>query len=371
MSSKADEIKKALKADKKPERKLKRSDFLSAGHTLVNLAVSGRWYGAFAKGYYYWIWGGSDSGKSVMGYTTVAEACNNPAFDDYNIVVDVPEESDLIDLRSMFGNKTADRIMPPQGTPEEPIYSKTSEQFYYNLYNWLTQKKPCLYFLDSETGLDSKQGMEKFKKQKNAYLKGSNKKIAGEMGDGKAIVNSRSMRKMIPLLKENGSILIVLSQSRLAIGPLAQFVPGGQVTSGGESLKFYATAQLWTSQRKKIKKVRKVGSVEKKISVGTLSSVTVKRSRSTGKDRTVPMSIYPSFGIDDLGDCIDFLVSEAHWPIKKGVIEAGEFEFSGYKDKLIKFVEETDSEDQLRKIVAGVWNQIEEEISIKRKPRYK
>lgn len=345
--------------------RIQRTDYLSTGHTLTNLALSGKWYGGILKGYYFWFWGDSDSGKSIMAYQAAAEACMNTNFDDYNIIIDVPEQADLIDIRSLYGNKLADRAMPPQGTQEDPQHSRVSEEFYYNLDTWLKQG-PCIYILDSETGLDSKQGKKKFDEQKKAFNKGT--KAAGNMGDGKAIVNSTTLRKMIGPLKETGSILFVISQARIAIGPMAQFIDGGKVTSGGEALRFFATCQTFISRVKSIKVER---GEKRKISIGTKSRVHVKRSRITGKERVVYLNIYNDFGVDDLGDCVDFLIEEGHWKKTKGIIKAEELDgFTGDRETLIKYIEETDSENQLRKIVQKAWNQIEQEVSIQRKPRY-
>jgi hypothetical protein len=95
-----------------------------------------------------------------------------------------------------------------------------------------------------------------------------------------------------------------------------------------------------------------------------------KKNRFTGKDRQVEVPIYHSFGFDNTGSLVDYLIDEGHWKDKKGKLKAREFKFEGTKEKLIKYIEEKDMEKDLVSIATDVWNEIEEACKVSRKKRY-
>ncbi len=84
---------------------------------------------------------------------------------------------------------------------------------------------------------------------------------------------------------------------------------------------------------------------------------------------TVP--IYYGTGVDDVGSCVDYLITESHWrKSPKGVIEAPELELSGTREKLITGIETQDKEDALHALVAQVWCDVEIACTLDRKKRY-
>jgi hypothetical protein len=81
--------------------------------------------------------------------------------------------------------------------------------------------------------------------------------------------------------------------------------------------------------------------------------------------------IYYSYGNDNPGSCIDFLLTENHWvKNKSGIITIPEFKIEITKTKLIKLVEEKEWEDKIVVLVGKVWNEIEKSLILDRKPRY-
>ena len=80
--------------------------------------------------------------------------------------------------------------------------------------------------------------------------------------------------------------------------------------------------------------------------------------------------IYHSFGIDDVGSCVDFLLEEKHWENRAGNIHAKELDFAGKRDKLIRHIQKKGLETDVANIVADVWNDIEDACKINRKKRY-
>jgi hypothetical protein len=360
------QVSKLLSRKKMPSPLPKGRDFLSSGATLIDLSCTGRIRGAFIKGKYYLIWGGSDSGKTVLAHYALAEASISPSFDDYRLIYDTPEEGRLFEIEKFYGKKLADRLEPPgYDKKDRPAYSYTVEEFYFNLDDCLIEaekkNRPFIYVLDSMDILNTLADNKKFSTNKNAFRKGN--KLKGEFGQApKAAKNSADLKRVIGRLSKTGSILIILSQSKDNIGN--PFEP--ERRSGGSALTYYATVEIHTKRVKKMKKeVRGV-----KEELGILTKVRIIRSRVTGKDRTVTIPIYHSIGVDDIGSMIDWLVKREHWKGGESSVEAPEFDFKGSKEKLARLIEETDSEKELKAIVGEVWEEIEKECEIKRKRRY-
>ena len=299
-------------ADSNPEvsqRKPTKNNLLSTGSTMLNLALSDTAQGGFLKGKYYFMVGDSASGKTFLSMTCYAEASINPSFKDYRFIYDNVEDGCLMDIERLFGKETARRIEAPAGTKKKPEYSYTIEDFYYNLDDAINEKKPFIYILDSMDGLDSEAAGKKFEEQKAAYRKGT--ETEGSYGDGKAKKNSENLRKALGKIGKTGSILIVLCQTRDNLGSGWDT----KTRSGGRALKFYATCEIWSSHFKTLKKTYK--GKDRKIRM--TSKLEVKKNRITGKLKTVHVDIYPSYGMDDIGSCVDYLISEGYWKKSKKI----------------------------------------------------
>lgn len=356
-----DLIKKLSKEKKTPVISTK--DMLSTGSTLLNLACSDKPFGGFAIGHYYFLVGDSTSGKTWFTLTCLAEATRRKRFASHRFIYDNSENGALMDMEKFYGENMASRLEPPGGTKQDPVYSTTVEQFYDHLDDAFKQGDPFIYILDSENSLDSTQAEEKYQEQKAARRKG--RAAAGSYGDGKAKIHSSTLRKCIGKLKKHDSILIIISQTRdnINAGPFES----KKTRSGGRSLKFYATVEIWTSVFQKIKKTV----LGKPRVVGTLCELKVEKNRFTGGSHTtkVKVPIYHSYGIDDIGSCIDYLVDEGYWKNRSGMIVSKEYD-TMKREKLITYIEENELETELQIIVGKLWNEIRKACSLKRKPKY-
>lgn len=377
-----DHIKDELRKSRLTKTNIKREDLLSTGSTLLNLASSGYPEGGIAKGMYVFFVGDSSSGKTMFARTILAEATINSDFDNYRLIYDDVENGALMDTEKYFGKKLAERLEPPDKDEQGPIYSFEIEDFYGHLDRILNGKKPCIYVLDSMDALSSEYEGKKFQEKINAKKKGT--KAKGDFGDGKAKINSGNIRRINSLLRDTGSILIVLNQTRDNID-VNLFAPK-KTRSGGQALTFYASMEYWSSPGSAIKK--SVKGKDRKI--GITSRITIKKNRSIGKERTVEIPIHYSYGIDDIGGCVDYLLSENHWGAngkkttaktrrsrqlegsesKGSRILAPEFDFEGKRDDLIKKIENEDRIQDLRDLVETVWNEIELELEMDRPRRY-
>lgn len=355
MSDEVEEVKKNLRTKKK-EVKFTKTDYLSTGSTLLNLELCGKPRGGLIKGKYYLMVGDSASGKTFLALTMLAEAGINKSFDDYRFVYNNVEDGALMDIGKFFGPAVANRI--------ETKASSTVEEFYYDLDDVAREGKPFIYVLDSMDALRTEDDEEQFEKRKKAHQAGK-KEVTGSYGTAKAKANSQGIRVVTEGLARTGSILIIISQTRDNIGFGSQYNP--KTRSGGKSLRFYATNELWFSIREKLTKRVK----GKDRHIGTLCRIHIKKNRQSGRESQIDLPIYHSVGVDDLGSMVDYLVDEGLWKDDKGnKITAPEFEFSGKKEDLIKKIEDEGTEGQLIAVVTDLWKQIEEESRVQRKPKY-
>jgi hypothetical protein len=347
---------------------LKRTDYLSSGSTLLNLACSGTPCGAFIKGGYHWMVGDSDTGKTFLMLTALAEAANNPDWDEYDLIFDDVENGALMDMPHYFGQKMADRVQAPDYDEDgEALNSDSIEDFYYGLSDRLDlveagKAKPFLQLLDSMDALSSKYEGAKFEEKKKAHRAG--KKAKGDYGDGKAKVNSTYIRTIVRRLRKTKCSLIILSQTRDNID--AGMFESKKTHAGGRALKFYATWQLWSSSGGKITKQYK----GKDRQLGIYAKVALKKNRLTGKEWAITVPIYHSHGLDNIESCIDYLCEEKHWNKAGAMITAPEFDHKGTMSLLIQKIEEDDLEPKLIKIVTTVWRDIEEAVRPERKARF-
>ena len=82
------------------------------------------------------------------------------------------------------------------------------------------------------------------------------------------------------------------------------------------------------------------------------------------------IDIFPSFGIDDLGTCVDYLVEEGFWPCTKLTIDAKGLNISGTREKIIRAIEKKGMAGKLRELCGQCWNEVESACDLQRKNRY-
>lgn len=335
------------------------ADFLSTGSTVLNLACSNRSLGGIPKGTIVHYVGDSDSGKTMIALTAYAEAARNKAFDDHELVFWNAEDGSLMDLADRFGRDVERRLV--EETPE------SLEDFWYSIDDRFKGRRPFVGVVDSMDALFPKAWYSKFQKQKNAAAKGN--EASGDMGMQKAKINSEHLRKARSSCRRDGSILIIVSQTRDNANTMGY--GDKQSVAGGRSLKYYSAIQLWTKTFKTIQKTVR----GKPRAVGIISQIDVKKNHITGNKRRVYVPILNEMGVDDIGSCIDFLVAENHWKStgKEGAGKISAAEFSDEKlsrNQLIEIIEESDGERDLRKLVKSVWSDIEDACKTGRKARY-
>jgi len=344
------------------------ADFVSLGLTVPNLAISGRTNCGIPKGKYLYYVGDSSSGKTFFSLGMAAELARNNHFDNYRIIYDASENGALMDVPLYFGQALADRLEPPRGTREEPIYSRTVEEFYFNL-DAAMDVGPCLYIEDSMDALIAAEDEERFVDARAAYEKAIETgkpapEVSGTYGMGKAKANSRNINRIVQRLQETGSILVVISQTRDKIGG---HIPNQKTRGGGRALRFYAHVEIWTSVRGPIRVTR----VGKEREIGSMLQLDIQKNRISGWEGKITVPFLRKLGLDEMGSLTNYLIDEGHWEkSKSGKITAPEFKFEGTAEALIGHIEETGAERELQLLVGDVWHKIEAACAPVRKSRY-
>jgi len=333
---------------------------LSTGSTLLNLACTGSIGGGFVLGKFYLLVGDASAGKTFLAMSCLAEACIDADFAKHRLIYDNIEDGCLLNLRELFNKELEGRIEAPRIEDGQPVYSSTIEDFYFHLDDAVESGSPFIYVLDSMDALTSEADDDKFKKLKKA--KRNNTEVTGSYGMQKAKMNSEGLRRAVSCLRGSNSLLIILCQTRDNVG----FGFAEKTRAGGRSLKFYATVEIWAAIRKTIKK--NIRGKNRQVGVKVLWKV--KKNRITGLLHEVQFDIYPSFGIDDIGSCVDYLVSEARWRSSGNKIVAESIGLCGSREKLIAQIESGGLIDQVRELVGECWDEIESDGKIKRQSRY-
>lgn len=342
--------------------------WLSSGSTLLNLACSGNPNWALAKGLYFWLCGDSSSGKTWLVFQIMAEATKNSRFDDYDLIYDDVEHGALMDVGHYFGESLAKRLIAPAYEGDTPIYSTLLEEFYFNLDTRLDDviagnEKPFIWVLDSMDGLSTKFEGDKFDESRKAHEKDTD--ATGDYGDGKAKINSRWLRNRLSKIREAECILLIISQTRDKLN--AKPWESKKTVSGGHALQFYATWRLWTSKGPVIK--QKVGAKDRE--VGITARMSIKKNRLTGRDWDVELPIYHSFGIDEVGSCVDYLIDEKYWQMAGSRVAAPDItDKKYYKEELIKHIEAEGKQNDLRIAVKKCFDDIAAQCVLQREKRY-
>jgi hypothetical protein len=260
-------------------------------------------------------------------------------------------------------------VEPLAGTRRSPQPSRSLDQFYVNVKKAL-RAGPCVVLLDSFDAIAPKADLDAVNKALADAADG--KKAEGSYGTGKAKMNSSQLGEVCDLLREHGSVLIGISQTRQNIGFGSQYNP--KTYSGGEAIRFYCRLQLWTSIRENLQK--KVLGKERHI--GIVSQIKLTKNHLCGWQGKLELPILKGYGVDDLGSCVDYLVEEGVWQgkvEKKGSREklhvtAPQFGVEGSREGVIRAVREMDLQGDLRRLVAERWAAVEEASRVDRDRRY-
>ncbi|MDD5038116.1 MAG: hypothetical protein PHN78_02220 [Dehalococcoidales bacterium] len=337
--------------------------FVPTGSALLNLALSDRHDGGYLTGKIVNVIGDSSSGKTFLCLTTLAETAHNPAFDDYLLIYDDAEAASEFNIEKLFGNKTAERILPPSLDPEEPGHSHTMMDFQSNIRRLLKGNKPFIYIQDSFDALTTDEELKHAADLQKAHDSG--KEAKGTYGMEKAKQASVLLRLIAADIKRTKSLVIIISQVRTNIDPMSF---QRKTRAGGKALTFYCAYEEWLAVAQKLS----IKINDKNRNTGVVSHIKITKNKANGKLRELSLKILYSYGVDDINSCVDFLIEEGTWT-KNGTGHITS-EGLGYQpmrqDKLVSFIEQEDKVAKLHAICQATWLDIEQQLISKRPPKY-
>lgn len=336
---------------------------IPSGCKRLDIACSDTTKGAFALGKYANLIGDSSSGKTILALSMLAEMSKIPFFDTYDFVYDDVEQAMSFNLPKLFGKKLAARLQPPAVHKDgSAIHSDTIQDFNLYINNRIDSKKPFIYILDSFDALTSDAEIDTNDTMLKNMRSGKNEKV-GSYGMDKPKIIGQILRQIVTKLNTSQSFLLIISQTRDNIS-VVSFAE--KTRSGGRALKFYASHEIWLATAGPIKKT--VLGQERVI--GTKAKAKVTKNKLTGKSRSVEFDIYYEYGIDDIGSCIDFLITTKTIGSDKKSLCVPQFNFEGSKEKLVQLIEEKGLEEDMFKIYHNVWMDIENKLNPRRKSKF-
>ncbi len=328
--------------------------YISTGCTLLNLAISDKYNGGFATGTIVNPAGYSHTGKSLLALTALAEAANDPQFDEYELHLQDTENGALFDLVKHFGTKLQNRLIKHN--------DNSMEAFYARITKMTDEGIPFFYILDSFDGLTCQQDNDRKKEIQKAVESG--KDVTMTQYPLKARFTHELSRTIASSIANTGSIIVNISQAKEKMN--ATMFEDKKVRSGGSALDYYSHLVFWLIKGKTDKQNKGNATYR----VGHDVRIDVTKNRITGKSRIITLYVNDSYGIDDITSNINYLESQGVLQ-KSGrsyIIE--EWDFKGVKDTLISFIEDNNKEEELAKMVEKEWLNVEESLTKTRKKRY-
>lgn len=344
--------------------------FLSTGCALLNLAISDRVDGGWPGGRISNLIGDSDTGKTVLALSALAEACINPAFADHRLLyLDLEAVLTTRMIESMFGSKLASRLEIMQsGTDGCP---ETIEELHYLLLRLFKEGHNFVLPVDSFDALPSRQELEETNKSFAAWKKNKDhsgdseesegkeqKPLKGSYQMSKQKYSKKMFREVKGLISNTDSLLLIVSQTIANIGSM--FNP--KTVAGGNALEFFSRIRGWLS-------VAEADKVNGRI-VGRRIKFRGSKNHITGKKRDASLWVYDGLGVDDLKTSVEYLVAESVWPKNKGWIDALHLGVRFQVRDLIKYIEANRLELKLQELMQQTWDASEAALKPQRKPRY-
>jgi recombination protein RecA len=346
--------------------------WISSGSDNLNLALSGDINNGYCRGRIVNIVGSEATGKSLL----VCEAINVVWYEHHllknkkvKMIYDENESAFDFDLAENFG-------MPLDNIEWEE--SGTVERFKMNIWKHIKNAEDCdilLYIVDSLDSLSDEKELESQKKEMRTLEKrdakekgetldkedGDDEKLKGDYGAKKAKELSKFFRTTARQLKKTNCILLIVSQVR---DDLRAKYGTKAIRTGGKGLDFYASQIIWLDETKLLT------SPTHKIPYGANIEAYVRKNKLFSPRRKANFNLIYAYGIENFGSLIDFCINNNAIKKSGAWIEWEEKKYQ--KADLIKFFDKNNNEYmKLKNLAQKVWNEIEEDVKIDLKPKWK
>lgn len=317
-------------------------DFIPSGCTLLDCVLGGGYpVGRMAN-----IVGDRSSGKTLLAI----EACLNflNKFKDRHVFYIESEAAFDFDYAESLGMNLDSKFF----NFVDDVY--TVEDLHEYLVKIVKNYLGSFVIIDSLDGLSDKAEMERDLDK-------------GSYGTSKARLLSEIFRRNMQDISKTNTTLMIVSQVRDNIGVMF----GEKKTrSGGKALDHYASQILWLAEIGKIKKTIK--------GINKITGINVKARCKKNKVakgfRECEFPIVFGYGIDDVLSMVEYLfkaesMNREYIEELNGVCTIKKLTKTNYKTALASFTDDQYKQFQLdlAEIVPGIWEEIEDEFTPKRK----
>lgn len=340
--------------------------YFSTGHTLLDLVVGGGKALGYGMGYPSGTicrdWGGSSATKSFKAAELVA-ANYYKYKDKFKFRYVDPEHGNTIDSKSLYGFD-----LFKDGSPSD-ITVQTVEDWDYDVNQFLDSLKPdeCgIYVLDSLDSLSSREMEELKEERRTAIAKGKDYDDGSYAMGAAKLLSQQLFRGLSDKLEAKNSLLYIISQERDNVGAVG-YAKKNKL-GGGRAIGFYETVRIYSKLKNKEER--------KGRAVSVLIDVSGEKVRHPRPFRSTNVSVNFLYGMDDIGDCVDFLFdlrTPDKGELKEKACAAIEWDDGVEpmnRDELIAYIEANKLKKELRKRVIEKWEEIENSIVTPRAAKY-
>lgn len=312
---------------------------ISTGSTLLDLAISGGRVrgGGIPGGIMVEIFGPPSTGKTVL----LCEIAGDVQRKEGEIMFHDPEARLDKQFARIFALDTEDM---------EYMTPNTVTEAFIAIRDWIPKNdKINGVFTDSLAALSTKLELETDEGDK--------------MGMRRAKEFSEQLRRTAIILTQTNTLLVCSNQIRENLDR-AQFGPK-YTSPGGKAISHYSSLRLRTNKYGALIRKRKYKGQDVKQVYGIQIEVEVFKSSIWHPSRTALVAIDFRYGIDDIRENLKFV---------KKFTNTTAYNLEGTKlsntlDTAIKMIESQELQDELRKEVIDIWEDIEKEFKVERKPK--
>ena len=357
---KSDEIKAAVRT-----KEIKAViETVDSGSTLLNLVLGG----GLAKGKIINIVGDNSTGKSLLASEAIA-TLRKQYGKKFRWRYDDAEAGYSFNSKELYGFEMLD---------ESKEVSDTVEDFSNNVQNELDKIKKdelFVYVLDSLDSLTSEAEVKRGKERRKLAKEGKSPDVGSYDLERQKFLSQFFRQNSDKILKKN-MILLIISQVRANIGVTF----GNKYTrTGGKALDFYASQVIWLAEVEKLKK--------KKIPIGVNIKVKNTKNKIGKPFRTCYVNLLFDYGVDNIISNINYLF-DLYTDMGKLKAKKDQVKNDDKKDKkikpkfiwqgkgfssverLIKYIEGKNQEQELADAVIAKWKQLEADVAPNRKGKY-